>query len=80
MREMALGLSILLCGVLITWALFRTPDRSRYAVAPAGDVVVVLDTYTGQLQTFAKAADSGRFVFVGADSRKAALEREPGPK
>lgn len=79
MREWILGVAILISGLAVAWATTKGADRSRYAVASAGDVVTVLDTNTGQLQTFAKTPDAKYFTFVGADSRRAALERTQQP-
>lgn len=76
MRDMILGLAIVISGVAVAWALTRDPDRSRYAMASAADAVMVLDTHTGQLQTFVKPADSKFYVYAGADSRRLALERQ----
>jgi hypothetical protein len=79
MRDWILGVAILISGLAVAWALSKDTDRSRYTLASAGDVVAVLDTLTGQLQTFAKAPDGKYFAFVGADSRRAALERTQQP-
>ena len=79
MRDWILGGAILIAGVVIGWALIKNADRSRYTVASVGDGIAVLDTHTGQLQTFAKGPDSKYFIFVGADSRRAALERTRQP-
>jgi hypothetical protein len=79
MRDWILGVAILIGSVAITWALLKNADRSRYTAAPAGDVIAVLDTHTGQLQTFQKGPDVKHFIYVGADSRRSALERTKQP-
>lgn len=80
MRDWILGAAILITGLAIAWAVTKIPDRSRYAVATAGDNVLVIDSHTGQLQTFIKGPDGNHFIYVGADSRRAALERTRQPK
>ena len=79
MRDWILGAAILISGLALTWAISRDTDRSRYVLASSGDVVAVLDTLTGQVQTFGKAGDAKYFTYVGADSRRAALERTQQP-
>jgi hypothetical protein len=79
MRDWILGVAIVIGAVIVGWALTRDPDRSRYMAAPVGDVITVLDTLTGQLQTFVKTPDANHFVYVGADSRRAAMERAQQP-
>ena len=79
MRDWILGVAILISGLAVAWATSKGADRSRYTVAAAGDVIAVLDTNTGQLQTFAKPPDAKYFSFIGADSRRAALERTQQP-
>jgi hypothetical protein len=80
MRDWILGGAILASALVVAFGLIKAPDRARYMAAPVGDAVTVIDSYTGQLHTFMKGVDGNKhFVYVGADSRRAALERTRQP-
>jgi hypothetical protein len=64
-----------LAGGLAVWALNDGAAADRYAIAAAGRTIAVLDTRTGQVQTFERSGEAGILTYRGVDSRRLHLAR-----